>query len=379
VGGELYLGYVLISTLWKLEGVMTEQAMQTVLIVDDIADNLDLLLEILKDDYKIKVALNGEEALSVVNSSTPPDIVLMDVMMPCMDGYEACRRMKSNLRSRNIPVIFVTAKGQEEDETHGFDLGAVDYITKPINPSIVRARVRTHLSLHNQSIALEHQVAERTIDLYRTRLEIIRRLGIAAEFKDNETGLHIIRMSKYCYTMAKGVGFCDAEADLLLNAAPMHDVGKIGIPDHILNKPGKLNPEEWGIMVTHPTMGGDIIGEHDYDLMVTARTVALTHHEKWNGTGYPNGLAGEDIPIEGRIAAIADVFDALTSARPYKEAWSTQRAFDLLLNERGEHFDPALVKVFFSNVQEIMAIKEKHSESCAIPLSHQSFSKSGGR
>jgi len=334
---------------------------QTILIVDDIVENIDLLLEILKDDYKIKVALNGEEALDVVNSSTPPDIVLMDVMMPCMDGYEACRRMKSQIRSRNIPVIFVTAKGEEADELQGFELGAVDYIAKPINPSIVRARVRTHLSLHNQSIALEQQVASRTIDLYRTRLEIIRRLGIAAEFKDNDTGLHIIRMSKYCHVMAKGIGFSEADADLLLNAAPMHDVGKIGIPDSILSKPGKLEPGEWDIMTEHPIIGGEIIGEHDDELMVTARVVALTHHEKWNGTGYPNGLSGENIPIEGRIAAIADVFDALTSERPYKEAWSVEKAFDLILKTRGEHFDPKLVEVFFSNVQEIMSIKKQHS------------------
>ncbi|MGL1861294.1 MAG: response regulator [Pseudodesulfovibrio sp.] len=341
---------------------MTEQNRQTVLIVDDIADNLDLLLEILKDDYKVKVALNGEEAVHVVNSSMPPDIVLMDVMMPGMDGYEACRQMKSNMKSRCIPIIFVTAKGEEEDETHGFEIGAVDYITKPINPAIVQARVRTHLALHNQSLALEHQVADRTKDLYATRLEIVRRLGIAAEYKDNETGLHIIRMSKYCRTLALGAGLCDSEADLLLNAAPMHDVGKIGIPDHILSKPGKLDPDQWEIMMTHTTMGGKIIGDHENALMLMAKSVALTHHEKWNGKGYPNRLYGENIPLEGRIAAIADVFDALTSKRPYKEAWPVEKAFALLLKERGEHFDPKLVEIFFTNVEEIMSIKEQHGE-----------------
>lgn len=341
---------------------MTEQGIQTVLVVDDIADNIDLLLEILKDDYKVKVALNGEDALEVVDSSDPPDIVLMDVMMPGMDGYEACRQMKLNMKSRCIPVVFVTAKGDEEDETHGFELGAVDYITKPINPAIVQARVRTHLALHNQSIALEGQVADRTKDLYSTRLEIVRRLGIAAEYKDNETGLHIIRMSKYCRTIAKGLGFCDSEVDILLNAAPMHDVGKIGIPDSVLSKPGKLDPDEWKVMMTHAVIGGEIIGDHDNDLMVTAKSVALTHHEKWNGTGYPRRLSGEGIPIEGRIAAIADVFDALTSKRPYKEAWPVEKAFDVLLKERGEHFDPKLIEVFFSNIQEIMEIKEQHTE-----------------
>ncbi|SDL37632.1 putative two-component system response regulator [Maridesulfovibrio ferrireducens] len=341
---------------------MEVQPLQTVLVVDDMATNIDILLEVLKGDYKVKVALNGEEALEVIDSPNPPDIVLMDIMMPEMDGYEVCRRMKLNKKSRYIPVIFVTTKNAEDDETFGFELGAVDYITKPINPAIVKARVKTHLALHNQSIALEHQVADRTKDLYSTRLEIVRRLGIAAEYRDNETGLHIIRMSKYCRTIAKGFGFCDKEADILLNAAPMHDVGKIGIPDNILIKPGKLTPEEWKTMMTHTAIGGKIIGVHDNNLMTTARTVALTHHEKWNGTGYPNGLSGKNIPIEGRIAAIADVFDALTSKRPYKNAWPEEKAFDLILKERGEHFDPELVEIFFKNIEEIISIKQQYSK-----------------
>lgn len=338
------------------------QNRQTVLVVDDVPENIDLLCEVLKDDYRLKVALNGKEALNIVLSAEPPDIVLMDVMMPFMDGYEACKRMKMDLRSQGIPVIFVTARGEENDEMIGFEVGAADYITKPILPAIVKARIKTHLSLYNQNAALEEIVAERTQDLYSTRLEIVRRLGIAAEYRDNETGLHIIRMSKYCHALAIGMGMNDVEANLILNAAPMHDVGKIGICDSILNKPGKLTSEEWDIMVTHTTIGGEIIGDHGYDLMVAAKRIAVTHHERWNGSGYPHGLSKENIPIEGRISAIADVFDALTSARPYKAAWPVDKACEYILEERGGHFDPALVDVFEANLEEILKIKNENRE-----------------
>ncbi|MGE4558158.1 MAG: two-component system response regulator [Desulfovibrionaceae bacterium] len=335
---------------------------QTVLIVDDIPENIDVLSEILKDEYRLKVALNGEEALEIVNSAAPPDLVLLDVMMPRMDGYEACRRMKANTRTAGIPIIFITAQGDEEHETLGFEIGAVDYITKPVNPVIVKARVRTHLSLHNQSVALENLVKERTRDLYATRLEIVHRLGVAAEFKDGETGSHILRMSQYCRVLAQGIGLDDAMGELLLHAAPMHDVGKIGIPDSILSKPGKLDSREWEVMQTHTTIGGKIIGDHKYDLMIVAKKIALSHHERWDGTGYPEGLSGEEIPIEGRIAAIADVFDALTSKRCYKSAWSTDKAREFILSGRGTHFDPKLIDVFAAKQDEILAIKGRLSD-----------------
>lgn len=341
---------------------MSSQYRQTVLIVDDAPENIDILCETLKDDYKLKIALNGKEALAIVLSTEPPDIVLMDVMMPHMNGYEACKTMKDDLRVRNIPVIFVTAQGEEQDEMLGFEVGAVDYITKPISPTIVKARLKTHLALHNQNMALEERVIKRTNALYATRLEIIHRLGIAAEYRDNETGMHITRMSKYCHVLALGMQFNEIEANLLLSAAPMHDVGKIGIPDTILNKPGKLTSEEWGIMMTHTTVGAEIIGDHDYDLMNIAKSIALTHHEKWNGSGYPYGLSEEDIPIEGRIVAIADVFDALTSERPYKSAWETDRAYNLILEERGEHFDPTVVDVFKDRFDEILKIKNENCD-----------------
>ncbi len=339
-----------------------ENNQQTVLVVDDTITNIEILLEILKEEYRVKAALNGEEALKIVNSSNPPDIILLDIMMPGMNGFETCRRIKNNIKTHNIPVIFVSTKDTEEDEMEGFNIGAVDYITKPFSPSIVLARVKTHLALHQHNILLETKVQERTQELYSTRLEIIRRLGIASEYKDNETGLHIIRMSKYCHIIAKGAGLDNSTAELILTAAPMHDVGKIGIPDKILCKPGKLDPDEWEIMKQHTTIGATIIGDHEYNLMKVAQNVALTHHEKWNGEGYPKGLAGEHIPLEGRIAAIADVFDALTSERPYKKAWTVEKSLELISNEKGKHFDPDLVDIFFDSMDAIISVKEKHSE-----------------
>ncbi|WFS61559.1 two-component system response regulator [Pseudodesulfovibrio thermohalotolerans] len=336
---------------------MPDRGKQTVLVVDDVPANLDLLVETLKDEYRVLAALNGREALNLVRTS-PPDIILLDVMMPHMDGYTVCRTLKADLRSQNIPVIFVTARDQESDQTMGFEVGGVDYITKPVSPAVVLARVRTHLALHNQSLDLERKVAERSRDLYETRLQIIRRLCVAAEYKDSETGLHIIRMSGYCRVLALAAGLDREAADLLYSAAPMHDVGKIGIPDHILTKPERLNPEEWEIMKTHTTIGAKILGEHDNRLMVTARRIALTHHERWDGSGYPAGLSGEDIPLEGRIVALADVFDALTSIRPYKAAWPVDKAWSYIGEQRGRHFDPRLTDHFLDNLDAILKIRE---------------------
>ncbi len=341
---------------------MADMDKQTVLVVDDIPTNLDLLVETLKDEYRVLAALSGREALDIVHSSSPPDIVLLDVMMPNMDGYTVCELIKSDLRSRNIPVIFVTARDQEQDQTKGFEVGGVDYITKPVSPAVVLARVRTHLALHNQNLALERKVAERSRDLYETRLQIIRRLSVAAEYKDNETGLHIVRMSGYCRALALAAGLDDEAADLIHSAAPMHDVGKIGIPDHILSKPGKLDPDEWEIMKTHTTIGAKIIGEQDNKLMIMARRIALTHHERWDGTGYPVGLAGEDIPLEGRIVALADVFDALTSKRPYKDAWPEDKACEHIREQRGKHFDPKLTDLFLDDLETLREIRASVGE-----------------
>ena len=339
-----------------------EESRPIILVVDDLADNIDVLSGILKDNYRVKAALSGERALRVAAVQPYPDLILLDVMMPGMDGYAVCRALKADPRLAPIPVIFVTALGEVENEQEGFEAGAVDYITKPVSPSVVRARVGTHLALYNQNRELERMVRVRTAELHQTRLQIIRRLGRAAEFKDNETGNHVIRMSYYCRLIGLAHGLGEREADLLFNAAPMHDIGKIGIPDSILLKPGGLDAEEWNIMRRHPLMGAEIIGEHDNELLTYARLVALTHHERWDGSGYPAGLAGRDIPLVGRIVAVADVFDALVSRRPYKEPWHFDDAVAEIEKGAGSHFDPELMPAFLSVLDDMQRIRDAYSD-----------------
>jgi len=334
-----------------------------ILVVDDVPANIEVLRGILRSEYRVMAALNGERALEIATRTPQPDLILLDVMMPGMDGYEVCRRLKLNPASMNIPIIFVTARDEDIDQEMGFDAGAVDYIPKPVRNRIVLSRVRAHLAVAKRGRSLESMVRERTSQLESTRRKLIQDLGHAAEFKDNETGMHVIRMSYYAQLLAQTMG-CDAYwTDLLFNASPMHDVGKIGIPDRILCKPGKLDADEWLIMQTHTTIGARIIGDADgSDLLEMAITVALTHHERWDGSGYPNRLAGAAIPLEGRIVAIADVFDALTSERPYKRAWLVDDAFAFIQKEAGQHFDPAIATHFLQIVPEILAIKARYAD-----------------
>ncbi len=322
---------------------------RTLLLVDDEPSNLYVLRQILQEDYRLLFARDGKKALEL-SREKQPDLILLDVMMPEMSGYEVCAALKQNSKTAKIPVIFISALSDTTDETKGFDVGAVDYITKPVNPSIVKARVATHLSL------------VRTEELQVTQLEIIQRLGRAAEYKDNETGLHVIRMSHYSRLLALAAGFSGQEADRLFQAAPMHDVGKIGVPDHILLKPGKLDDAEWEIMRRHPEIGAEIIGEHDSPLLKAARIIAMTHHEKWDGSGYPNQLRGEAIPLIGRIVAVVDVFDALTTERPYKNAWPIEDAIALLQRESGRHFDPELVALFMGVLPAIKEVMQRWAE-----------------
>ncbi|MFC0254648.1 HD-GYP domain-containing protein [Massilia consociata] len=321
-----------------------------ILAVDDEASNLQLLRQILQDHYRLLFAKDGARALDLARQEIP-DLVLLDVMMPGMSGYEVCAALKANPATAAIPVIFVTALTDTADELEGFEAGAVDYITKPVSPPIVRARVRTHLSL----VRME--------ELRATRLEIVQRLGLAAEYKDNETGMHVIRMSHFSRILGIAAGMSDVEADDLLHAAPMHDVGKIGIPDRILQKPGPLDPEEWKVMQSHVTIGAEIIGEHDGGMLALASLIALTHHEKYDGSGYPRGLRGEEIPLAGRIVAIADVFDALTSKRPYKKAWSEEEALAFLREQKGRHFDPGLVDLFIEQMPAVRAVQQRWAEA----------------
>jgi putative two-component system response regulator len=334
----------------------------TVLVVDDTPENIDVLNGILKQDYNVRVATSGDRALALARTEPPPDLILLDVMMPTIDGYEVCRRLKADYSTQRIPVIFITAMSEIEDETRGFDLGAVDYISKPVSPPVVRARVRTHLHLYDQKRHLIEMVRQRTHELEETRLQIIRRLGRAAEFKDDETGYHIIRMSHYSRMLGIAAGMPEYRAELLFNAAPMHDVGKIGVPDDILQKAGPLTQDEWTVVKRHPAVGAGIIGRHNNEMLEMARVIALTHHEKWDGSGYPRGLKGDAIPIVGRIVAVADAFDALTNVRPYKAAWPLEEAIAYLQREAGRHFDPKLVPKFIGLLPQIQAIMSQYSE-----------------
>jgi putative two-component system response regulator len=327
----------------------TQDRRPQLLVVDDEPANLQVLRHILQEDYRLLFAKDGAKALELA-AREKPELILLDVMMPGMTGYEVCAQLKATPATSAIPVIFVTALADVEDEAQGFAVGAVDYITKPVSPAIVKARVRTHLSL------------VRVEELRETRLQIVQRLGLAAEYKDNETGLHVIRMSHYSRVLALAAGFSEAQAEELLNAAPMHDVGKIGIPDAVLRKPGKLDGEEWEVMKQHAQIGADIIGEHPSGLLRMAREIALNHHEKWDGSGYPRGIGGAEIPVEARIIAIADVFDALTSERPYKKAWPVEEAVQLLREQSGRHFDPELVELFLGQLPAILEIKERWAE-----------------
>lgn len=325
----------------------------TILLVDDEPTNLQVLKHTLQDHYRLLFARDGAKALELADKEKI-DLVLLDVMMPGMTGYEVCTRLKAQPATARLPVIFITALNDIADEQRGFELGAVDYITKPFSPVIVKARVRNHLSLVQADT------------LRQTRLQIVQCLGMAAEYKDNETGMHVVRMSHYTQVLARAAGYSEADADELLNAAPMHDVGKIGIPDAILQKPGKLDGDEWKIMRSHTLIGAQIIGEHATGLLKVASVIAMQHHEKWDGSGYPHGLSGNQIELSARIVAVADVFDALTSVRPYKKAWDVDQAVQLLQRDAGSHFDPELVPLFVKCLPEVLEIKERWSDEQQI-------------
>ncbi len=318
-----------------------------ILIVDDEPANLALLRQILAPEHALVFARNGNEALAAAAKHRPA-LILLDIQMPDMDGYTACRRLKADPLTESIPVIFVTGLAEVGDETAGFEAGAVDYIVKPISPPIVRARVRNHLSLVSAT------------QLEKSYHEAIYMLGEASEFKDTDTGAHIWRMAAYSSVLAAACGWDAAACRQLELAAPMHDLGKLSIPDAILHKPGKLDAAEWKLMQTHSAVGHKILSKSsNAPILQMAATVALRHHEKWDGSGYPDGLAGETIPQMARIVAIADVFDALSMTRPYKEAWPLDRIMDTLKDSAGTHFDPQLIERFIGILPRILAIKDE--------------------
>jgi len=358
----------------------------TILVVDDTADNLDLMAGLLQDRYRVKVAINGEKALQIARSGSPPDLILLDIMMPGLSGYQVCEQLKQDPATRDIPIIFLTAMAATEDETRGLELGAVDFITKPVNPPIVLARVASQLQLkvaadvlRDQKSWLEAEVQRRTHDLIAIQDVTIQMMAGLAETRDSETGNHIRRTQHYVKALAQqlrshpryGSQLDDRTIDLLFRSAPLHDIGKVGIPDRILLKPGRFTPEEFAIMQTHTTLGRDAIATAErqlgveVDFLRVAKEIAYSHQEKWDGSGYPQGLAGEAIPLSARLMALADVYDALISRRIYKQAMSQEDAVAIIEEGRGRHFDPDVVEAFRAVAGEFRAIAERFGDSDA--------------
>ena len=342
-----------------------------ILIIDDQQPNVLLLEKILKaSGYKqILTTTDSRNAIELYRSFQP-DLLLLDLNMPYMDGFEIMKQLKETSEVDSYQSILVlTAYTDLEIRLRALEAGARDFLSKPFDRLEVLTRIRNLLEvrlLHNRlrehNKTLEERVKLRTIEVIQTQFEIINRLALAAEFRDNETGNHIIRMSTYAFMLARAIGLNDEESGLIMHASSMHDIGKIGIPDSILLKPGKLTPEEWEIMKTHTMIGARILSKSNSNLLQMAEEIALTHHEKWDGTGYPNGLKGEEIPLNGRISAICDVFDALTSDRPYKKAWSIDEAINEIKQQSGKHFDSDLVKIFIQILPEILKVRENYMD-----------------
>lgn len=342
----------------------------SILVVDDTPDNLSMINNLLKGNYRVRVANNGEKGLKIAFSDSPPELILMDIMMPVMDGYEACRQLKLNPATRDIPVIFLTAKNEVEDEEKGLALGAVDYITKPISPPILMARIQTHLTLkassdflRDKNTFLESEVEKRTKEVQAIQDVTILTLASLGETRDNETGKHIRRTQYYVKILADALRhhprferhLSDEVIQLLFKSAPLHDIGKVGIPDHILLKAGKLTPEEFELMKNHAKLGCEAIKRAEQELgtevcfLSFAKEIAYGHHEKWDGSGYPQGLVGDAIPLSARLMALADVYDALISKCVYKAAMTHEQAAAIILAGRGTHFDPDVVDAFIQD------------------------------
>ncbi|MBS1144566.1 MAG: Response regulator receiver:Metal-dependent phosphohydrolase, subdomain [Proteobacteria bacterium] len=357
---------------------------KTILVVDDTPFNLTLMSAVLKKEYDVREAASGPQALAMLDSDPLPDLILLDIMMPAMDGYEVCSQLKASPRTAGIPVIFLTANVSIDDEEKGFDLGAVDYITKPIKQKVVLARIRTHLQLkasadflEDKAVFLANEVARRSAEIEAIQDVTIMAMASLAETRDNETGNHIRRTQFYVQALAEQLRhhprftsfLNDHTINLLFKSAPLHDIGKVGIPDHILLKPGRFTPEEFEVMKTHTTLGRDAIATAEARLGVNvefltyAKEIAYSHQEKWNGSGYPEGLAGDAIPISARLMAVADVYDALISRRPYKEPMPHDKAVQLIADGRGTHFDPDIVDAFLAVKDAFFAIAQRYVDS----------------
>lgn len=360
------------------------EALSTILIVDDSSENLAVLNELLQPIYRVRITTSGENALRLAVTTPEPDLIMLDVMMPDMDGYEVFTRLRDDPRSRDIPVIFVTAMNSTEAEMRGLEAGAVDYITKPIVPLIVLARVRTQLELkkardwlRNQNDFLEAEVARRMGENLLIQDVSILALAHLAETRDPETGNHLRRTQSYVHALAEHLRnhprfsalLTTANIELLAKSAPLHDIGKVGIPDHILLKPGKLTPKEWEVMKTHAQLGSQAIEQAEREIvkpvefLILAKEIAHWHHERWDGSGYPDGLAGDAIPVSARLMALADVFDALINRRVYKDPFSFATAKDIIAAESGRQFDPDVVEAFLAMFDIFETIATRYSDT----------------
>ncbi len=356
----------------------------TVLVVDDTLDNLTLMAGLLKDLYKVKIANSGEKAIKFTQSESPPDLILLDIMMPGMSGYDVCKILKDDPKTRHIPIIFLTAMTATEDEKKGLEMGAADFITKPINPPIVLTRVASQLQvkaaadfLKDQNAYLEAEVAKRTEELSAVQDVTIMAMASLAETRDSDTGNHIRRTQYYVKAVAEKLSthyrfrdYLSGKAiDTLFKSAPLHDIGKVGIPDRILLKPGKFTPEEFDIMKSHTSLGRDAIvrAEEQLNLKVDflncAKEIAYYHQEKWNGSGYPTGASGDAIPISARLMAVADVYDALISRRVYKDGMPHEKAVGIIVEGKGSHFDPDIVDALLELQDEFRAIALRDADT----------------
>jgi len=349
-----------------------------ILIVDDLESNIELLERmLLRSGYKNITGISDAREANPLIKKSDFDLIILDLNMPHMDGFEIMNQLAADKHDDYLPILVLTGDFDKQTRNRALKAGATDFVAKPFDRNEVVNRIENMLevrALYNdrkrQTTILEETVRERTQELRsrnqqleQARHEVIRRLGRAGEYRDNETGMHVIRMSKSCASLAKAAGLNEEFVEKILEASPMHDVGKIGIPDRILLKPGKLEPKEWEIMQTHASIGADIIGESNSNLLRMARSIALTHHEKWDGSGYPNALRGENIPVEGRITAVSDVFDALTSDRPYKTAWPVEEAVRYIEQNAGSHFDPDLATAFLDILPDILEIREAYADT----------------
>jgi len=359
----------------------------TILVVDDTPANLAMMNALLKEDYLVKVANNGERALNIAHSDAKPDLILLDVMMPDMDGYEVCQRLKADSVTKDIPIIFLTAKSEMEDERHGLELGAVDYLAKPISPPIVMARVKNHLALkaaadflRDQNGYLEQEVKRRTEEVVAIQDATIQMVTSLAETRDSDTGNHIRRTQFYIKALAEKLSqtprFANVltphQIDVIFKSAPLHDIGKVGIPDKILLKPGRFTPDEFEIMKTHTTLGFEAIERAEkqlgmkVDFLSTAKKIALSHQEKWDGSGYPQGLSGEAIPLSARLMAVVDVYDALICRRVYKNSMTHDQALAILREGRGTHFEPEILDAFIEIHETMRKIAEQYNDPIEV-------------